>query len=35
MKKGIFNLLSMSILFFANQGYAQQINSHLQANSTA
>lgn len=33
MKKGIFNLLSMSILFFANQGYAQQINSHLQANS--
>lgn len=23
----------MSILFFANQGYAQQINSHLQANS--
>ena len=34
MKKGIFNLLSMSILFFANQGYAQQINSHLQANST-
>ena len=34
MKKGIFNLLSMSILFFANQGYAQQINSHLQANSS-
>jgi len=34
MRKGIFNLLSMSILFFANQGYAQQINSHLQANST-
>ena len=34
MKKGIFNLLSMSILFFANQGYAQQINSHLQAKST-
>lgn len=34
MKKGIFNLLSMSILFFANQGYAQQINSHLQADST-
>lgn len=24
----------MSILFFANQGYAQQINSHLQANSS-
>ena len=24
----------MSILFFANQGYAQQINSHLQAKST-
>ena len=34
MKKGIFNLLSMSILFFANQGYAQQINSHLQVNSS-
>ena len=34
MRKGIFNLLSMSILFFANQGYAQQINSHLQAKST-
>ena len=34
MKKGIFNLLSMSILFFANQGYAQQINSHLQVKST-
>ncbi len=34
MKKGIFNLLSMSILFFANQGYAQQNNSHLQAKST-
>lgn len=34
MKKGIFNLLSMSILFFVNQGYAQQINSHLQANSS-
>ena len=34
MKKGIFNLLSMSILFFANQGYAQRINSHLQANSS-
>ena len=24
----------MSILFFANQGYAQQINSHLQVNSS-
>ena len=33
MRKRIFNLLFMSILFFANQGYAQQINSHLQANS--
>ena len=31
MKKKIFSLLSMSILFFANQGYAQQIN--LQDNS--
>ena len=34
MRKRIFHLLSMSILFFANQGYAQQMNSHLQANST-
>lgn len=33
MRKRIFHLLSMSILFFANQGYAQQMNSHLQANS--
>ena len=33
MRKRIFHLLSMSILFFANQGYAQQTNSHLQANS--
>ena len=33
MRKRIFHLLSMSILFFTNHGYAQQINSHLQANS--
>ena len=33
MRKRIFHLLSMSILFFTNQGYAQYMNTYLTINT--